>query len=76
MHPKKLLTFFVCSCCISVILVVFGILLICFTHIIYEAILKGNLVLQPGSSAFQVWVRLYQVIHIQTSSLGSLKLHD
>nr|CAI5833429.1 unnamed protein product [Callosobruchus analis] len=55
MHPKKLLTFFVCSCCISVILVVFGILLICFTHIIYEAILKGNLVLQPGSSAFQVW---------------------
>ncbi|CAH2004270.1 unnamed protein product [Acanthoscelides obtectus] len=57
MHPKKLFTFFVCSCCVSVILIVFGTLLICFTHIIYEAILKGNLVLQPGSSAFQVWVK-------------------
>ncbi|KAG5899066.1 hypothetical protein JTB14_028237 [Gonioctena quinquepunctata] len=57
MLSRKHLAIFTYFCGTSIFFIIFGVLSICLWSVLYEAILKSQLVLQPGSTAYEVWVK-------------------
>lgn len=55
MSPRRTFGVLIYGCGSSLFFTILGILLISLWSAIYEAILKSNFVLSPGSSAYEIW---------------------
>ncbi|CAH1112788.1 unnamed protein product [Psylliodes chrysocephalus] len=57
MQPQKSLAIFLCVSGICFFFILAGILAICLSTNIYEAILSNQMVLKPNSNAYNMWVK-------------------
>ncbi|KAJ8959906.1 hypothetical protein NQ318_011643 [Aromia moschata] len=57
MQPKKTCSILICLCITSVLFLTAGIVLIGMWEVLYDYIVKGNLILKPDSPAFKIWIK-------------------
>ncbi|KAJ8978290.1 hypothetical protein NQ317_012661 [Molorchus minor] len=57
MQPKKSCSILVYLCVTSLLFLTAGIVLLCVWELVYNFIVSGNLILQPSSTAYSMWIK-------------------